>query len=636
MLAAVAHRGPDGQGVWIDERAGVALGHRRLAILDLSPAGAQPMTSGDDRFVISFNGEIYNYEELRRELMAIRPQVWRGHSDTEVLLEAISTWGLAAALPRLNGMFAISCWDTRERRLFLARDRVGEKPLFYGWHGNALLFGSELKAIRAFIGTPPPIDRLALARFVQYSYVPAPLSIYEGFRKLHPASWIAFDMKTPAGSIPKEQVYWDLSSLVASAGTSAKGTAGSTAVESVLADAIAKQMVADVPVGAFLSGGIDSTAVVALMQKQSSRPVKTFTIGFDVREFDEAPHANAVAKFLGTDHTSLYVTEADVLELMPLLPDIYDEPLADSSQVPTYLVSKLARNSVKVSLSGDGGDELFCGYNHYFDLGLVSRYSDKIPRRLQLPAHKLLTSLDHVLRPLGSRTARRFMKAAYALSARSRTDRYSMLSMHWLDEPDVILGVSVHDSLHALPPWLEELSDLQLMSAADVGCYLPDSILAKVDRAAMSFGLETRIPLLDYRLVELAFEMAVTKKIIHGVRKMPLRQIAYRHVPRDIVDRPKQGFAIPLGQWLRTNLRDWAESLLNERVLREQGFLDPELVRRRWKEHLRGLQDWHRSLWNVLVFQAWFAATHEHGMPQRHDLPLLTSARPEPSSLSKL
>jgi asparagine synthase (glutamine-hydrolysing) len=618
MADALAHRGPDDRGVWVDASAGVALAHRRLSILDLSPQGHQPMASADGRYTVSFNGEIYNFAEVRSELeRAGGAPPWRGHSDTEIMLAAISHWGLEAALVRLTGMFAAAVWDAGERVLHLVRDRMGEKPLYYGTSGGALLFGSELKALRAHPAFAGEIDRESVARFMRFSYVPSPRSIFRGIHKLPAGCLVSF--RAP-GEAPAPRAYWTLRGAIerglaqpfAGSETEAAGE-----LERLLRDVVAHQMVADVPLGAFLSGGIDSSTIVALMQAQSPRPVMTFTIGFHEDAFNEATYARAVAAHLGTDHTELYVTPAETLAVVPDLPRLYDEPFADSSQIPTYLVSKLARRRVTVSLSGDGGDELFGGYNRYFWGAGIWRHVGGLPRPLRGALARALTApsaaawdrLFEAVGPLLPARARRpdpgdkLHKLARALYVSDPDELYRALVSFW-HEPSLAgdgrLDVDLPlDRLAGVP---------ERMMACDAATYLPDDILAKVDRAAMAVGLESRIPLLDHRVVELAWRLPSALKIRDGSGKWLLRRVLDRYVPRALVDRRKMGFSLPLDAWLRGPLRDWAEALLDEARLAREGYLDPAPIRAKWREHLAGHRNWQHPLWVALMFQAWLEA----------------------------
>lgn len=617
MADSIRLRGPDSDGYWADPSAGIGLAHRRLAIVDLTAAGHQPMLSASGRYVIVLNGEIYNHGQIRQALQqdGLAP-VWRGHSDTETLLAAIDVWGLPATLQRCIGMFAIALWCRQTRSLMLARDRLGEKPLYYGWQGSGqqavFLFGSELKALRAHPACARQIDRSALAYFMQFNRVGGTQSIYQGLHKLQPGCWMSVSQAAPT---PVVHCYWSVAE-VARQGLASPfvGSAEDAiaALDTLLSDAVGQQMMADVPLGAFLSGGIDSSLIVALMQKQSSRPVKTFSIGFNEAQFNEAQHAKAVAKHLGTDHTELYVTADQAMAVIPRLPSLYCEPFADSSQIPTFLVSQLARQHVTVSLSGDAGDELFCGYRRYQFTARVWQALGKLPLPLRRLAARLLTtpSAEAWNRLLSVFTRRRagdqLHKAAAVLASRSVDDLYRNIVVHWSRPGDLVLGAAGPDGLvPGQASAVQGLGEIDQMMLIDLLSYLPDDILVKVDRAAMGVSLETRVPFLDHRVVEFAASLPLALKRRDGEAKWPLRQLLYRHVPKALVDRPKMGFGVPVGDWLRGPLRDWAEPLLSDTLLRQQGFLHAAPIRRKWAEHLSGHRDWQAYLWDVLMFQAW-------------------------------
>jgi asparagine synthase (glutamine-hydrolysing) len=631
MAQAVRHRGPDDAGAWADAQAGVALGHVRLAIQDLSPAGHQPMVSASGRFVIAFNGEIYNHLDLRAELeTAGAAPAWRGHSDTETLLAGIAHWGVVATLRRCVGMFAIALWDTHARSLTLARDRFGEKPLYYGWAGKgdnrALVFGSELKALRAYPGFDAPVCREALAHYLRLMYVPAPLSIHQGIYKLGPGCVLTINGAPPAQGpssplIPGGEYgtlsmgrWWSLAQAVKDgAHHPLPEEEALPALEAQLREAVRIQSLADVPLGAFLSGGVDSATIVALMQAQASRPVQTFTIGFEEAGFDESPHARAVAQHLGTDHHALFVSAAQTREVIPQLPQMYDEPFADSSQIPTHLVCRAAREHVTVALSGDAGDELFGGYNRYLWGPRLWRRIGALPYALRQLAARGLQALppawwDSVLGKAGVvRPGEKLHKLGRAMrGARTLDDLYENLVSEWPRNHTLALqtaGNLTHRALH----WPERGAETPgaAMMYRDALTYLPDDILCKVDRAAMAVSLETRVPFLDHRVAELAWRLPMHMKIRDNVGKWALRQVLYRHVPQVLIERPKAGFAIPVGQWLRGPLRAWAEALLDEDRLRREAYLDPKPVRAAWRQHLSGRYDWTPRLWSVLMFQAW-------------------------------
>ncbi|HTO80396.1 MAG TPA: asparagine synthase (glutamine-hydrolyzing) [Methylocystis sp.] len=626
MTSALYRRGPDAGATFVDAEPGVALGHRRLAILDLSERGAQPMRSACGRYVIVFNGEIYNHLELRRELETRRPVAWRGTSDTETLLECFVELGVSETLRKSVGMFALALWDRRDRRLTLARDRFGEKPLYYGFIGRgdetAFVFGSELKALRAHPAFDNPIDSVAVNLFLQYCYVPTPRSIYENVFKLEPGTILSLGPQDVAARERRVERYWDYQAVIL-AGLSAPILDEREALdrlESTLSDAVALQLVADVPVGAFLSGGIDSSTIVALMQARSSRPTKTFTIGFDEAGFDEAPHAREVARHLKTDHHEIRVTPEETRAIVPRLPETYDEPFADSSQIPTSIVCAIARRSVTVALSGDAGDELLGGYNRYVLGPSLWRRLAPIPAPLRAAMGAAIGRLpssawDAALRlpGLGGKLAS-FKDKAYKLAPslgdmRCADDMYHALATEWRWQDAPTLGESSAPRRSETPRLDPRIhTSVERMMAFDALTYLPDDILTKVDRAAMSVSLETRVPLLDHRVAELAWRLPQSMKIRDGAGKWALRQILYRHVPRELVERPKAGFAIPIGAWLRGPLRGWADELLSESSLRAGGHLKVETVRRLWLEHRSGRRDWTMRLWNLLMFQAWLAA----------------------------
>ena len=652
MLAIVAgmaqtlhHRGPDDSGVWCDPASGMALGHKRLSIVDLSPAGHQPISSRCGRFVMAYNGEVYNHDELRRELAA-KGHAFRGHSDTEVLVEGIAEWGIDATIRRCVGMFAIAVWDAREQTLTLVRDRLGKKPLYYGQFGSVLLFGSELKALRshpAFVGE---IDRDVLASYLRWGYVRHPESVYRGVRMLPPGTMLTIhrDDARPAEPVP----YWSVI-LAAMSGMRCvrlreppSFEQAADRLEAILTEAVACRMMADVPLGAFLSGGIDSSLVVALMQKLSTRPVKTFTIGFEEPAYNEAPYAAQVASHLKTDHTELTVTSAQARDVIPLLPTMFDEPFADSSQIPTFLVCQLARQHVTVALSGDGGDEVFCGYRRYFEafegfdgrpvgdgrfragLGRVIDAVRRLPPVAAAPIRALIRGLSKL--PFG-RAARRFEQLANVLSDTSPVDRYLRNLSHWSPDSAVVIGAgTIQGDIHN-EGFFSNLQ--QLFQCYDTQTYLPDDILTKVDRTSMAVSLEARTPLLDHRIVEYVWSLPHEFLVQGGAGKRILREVLSKYVPRPLFERPKVGFGVPIGAWLRGPLRDWAEELLDERRLRREGYLHPGPVRKKWAEHLSGRVDWQYLLWDVLMFQAWLSnPTDNHSQPNTPPLQKAEGRRP--------
>jgi asparagine synthase (glutamine-hydrolysing) len=621
MTAAIRHRGPDDAGCWSDTRIGLALGHRRLSIIDLSPEGHQPMASREGRYIISFNGEIYNFRELRAELEAYGAR-FRGQSDTEVMLAAIERGGIGRAVRQFTGMFAFALVDRLENRLHLVRDRLGEKPLYYGWSGDVLLFGSELKALRAHPAWRGEIDRGALALFLRHGYIPAPYSIYTGIRKVLPGTVLTFEIGTPR-SEPNEAAYWsaqDVTETGIATGWSGSDTELLEELDRVLRETVRREMIADVPLGAFLSGGVDSSLVVALMQAESTRPVRTFTIGFDEPEYNEAGHAKAVARHLGTDHTELYVRPAEALAVVPTLPTLYDEPFGDSSQIPTFLVSQLARRHVTVSLSGDGGDELFGGYDRYFLARRVWSLLRIVPRsgrralagaiRSVAPARwdRALSLAGLFQRPRAARrvTGDRLHKVAQILSLDTQEAMYLDFMSHWRAPAGMTLGgVEPPTALTDPKRWAEVDGLLARMMYLDLVMYLPDDILVKVDRASMGVSLESRAPFLDHRVVEFAWRIPPRLRVRDGRGKWPLRQLLQRYVPDALVNRPKMGFGVPIDHWLRGPLRDWAAALLDQSRLRREGYFDPQPIEQKWREHQNGSRNWHYLLWDVLMFQAW-------------------------------
>ena len=616
MAAQIQTRGPDDSGVWRDPDTGTTLGHRRLAIMDLSPLGHQPMASHNGRFQIVFNGEIYNHHELRAQLTGV---TWRSQSDTETLLAAIAAWGVPKTLQSLVGMFAFAVWDLERRVLTLARDRMGEKPLYWGQlPGGDTVFASELKALRAHPRWQGTVDRNALALLLRHNAIAAPYTIHTGIHKLRPGHWL----ELRADGSHTEAVYWDLPGVARqqrSNSTELSDAAATDRLEQLLSNAVRGQLMADVPLGAFLSGGVDSSVVVAMMQRHATQPVRTFAVGFDEEGFDEAQHARAVAKHLGTNHTELYVSASDALAVIPRLPSLYDEPFADSSQIPTFLICQMARQHVTVALSGDGGDELFAGYTRYQMTQRLWRSLARVPQPLRAAAAKAVLALPPalwdslLLAPLAllgrsvtlaGERAHKF--AETVLPAADCAAMYRSLVSHWHDPASVVLGSQE-------PPTL--LQDKRVMTAfdhpvdtmclADMLTYLPDDILTKVDRAAMGVSLETRVPLLDHRLVEFSWQLPLHQKLRNGTSKWLLREVLYRHVPRALIERPKQGFGVPLAAWLRGPLRDWAENLLSASRLAADGYFDVAQVRARWADHQSGRRNCHYLLWDILMFQAW-------------------------------
>lgn len=627
MSDSIISRGPDDFGVWADD-AVVGLAHRRLSILDLSPAGHQPMVCATGRYVIAFNGEIYNHLDLRDELAKIGADGapvarWRGHSDTETLLAGFAEWGIKATVERCIGMFAFAVWDRQERVLTLGRDRLGEKPLYYGWQGQGdkavFLFGSELKALKAHPAFAADINRDALCLLMRLKYIPAPHSIYRGIYKLRPGCLLTVSLNRRD---PLIESYWSLTE-VALAGVRSQLAVGPDEMvdelEVLLKSAVRQQMMADVPLGAFLSGGVDSSTVVALMQAQSSQPIKTFTIGFNEEGYNEAVYAKAVAHHLGTDHTEMYVTPRQALDVIPMLPSLYCEPFADSSQIPTFLVSQLARQQVTVSLSGDAGDELFAGYNRYLITQARWQGISRLPLSLRSRLASAICSVspDAWNNALGalekwapksfrhSGIGEKMHKGASVLGAKNINELYLGLVTHWEPDSLVIGGQEPATCLRGATLELSGMDSVQRMMALDAITYLPDDILVKVDRAAMGVSLEGRVPFLDHRVVDFAWRVPQSMKLRDGVGKWILRQVLYRHVPKELIERPKMGFGVPIDTWLRGPLKDWAEALLDEGRLRREGYFNPKPIRAKWIEHLSGKRNWQYLLWDVLMFQAW-------------------------------
>lgn len=642
MNDALFHRGPDDGGVWIEGSSGVGLGHRRLSILDLSPAGHQPMASQEGRFIIVFNGEIYNHLDIRSELeTAGTAPAWRGHADTETLLAAFEAWGIDATLTRCVGMFGLAVWDKSARTLTLARDRMGEKPLYYGWNNGAFIFASELKAFRACPSFDAAINRNAITLLLRHNYIPAPHSVYRGVFKLQPGAmltlsqgggdacpWNIDDPPFDAfqGGGISLRPYWSLHEVVRKGQTEQFSGSGSDAVavlEHLLLEAVQSQQISDVPLGAFLSGGVDSSTIVALMQSRSSLPVKTFTIGFNETGYNEAEYAKAVAKHLGTDHTELYVTSSEALSVIPKLPLLYDEPFSDSSQIPTFLVSQLAKQHVTVSLSGDAGDELFGGYSRYFLAQSIKSKMDRMPSALRQGVAggiRLLSAQrwNHLTKPLaplfGVRRRGAYLgDKAYRVAEMLTEDPENMyrgLVSHWKEPASVVIGATEpQTALTRRFQWDVMPEFMQRLMFVDAVSYLPDDILVKVDRAAMGVSLESRVPFLDHRVVEFAARLPLAIKTRNGEGKWPLRQVLYKYVPREMIERPKMGFGVPIDSWLRGPLREWSEELLDERRLKQEGFFNPSPIRQKLKEHISGERNNQYYLWDILMFQAWLEST---------------------------
>jgi asparagine synthase (glutamine-hydrolysing) len=620
MASSVEHRGPDDSGVWVDAEAGVAFGHRRLAVVDLGPGGAQPMMSSGGRWVMAYNGEIYNHLEVRRRLER-GGTVFRSTSDTEVLVAAVERWGIDRALDACEGMFAVALWDRRQRELHLLRDRFGEKPLYYGWVGRVFAFGSELKALSAVPGFGAELDRGAVTSYLRSNCIPAPRTIWRGIWKLLPGHVVTLQSPT-RGALPEQRCYWSAADAVERARQNQLTGPDSDMtdqLEEALSEAVAARMVADVPVGAFLSGGIDSSTIVALMQRHASVPVRTFTVGFADRSFDESSEAAAVAAHLGTEHTAVRIGDTEAVEVIPQLADIWDEPFADVSQIPTYLVSRVARHDVTVSLSGDGGDELFAGYNRHAWLDRVWGRAAVLPSGARRSVGSALGRVPPSAIE-GAASATRLLPARWqvrnpstkaaklgrVLSASNPQDAYRALTTHWDDAHSLVLGNDAEDAAddRSGSP-IPDGGITEEMLWSDLVGYLPDDILVKLDRGAMAVSLETRVPFLDRRILDLAWRLPLDAKLRAGQTKWVLRQVLERHVPAALVERPKMGFGLPIGSWLRGVLAPWAEHLLDERRLRGQGLLDPVPIRRAWELHRSGRRDLGYELWDVLVLQSW-------------------------------
>lgn len=615
MISAIAYRGPDDQRFWTDGSVGLGLAHARLSILDLSPTGRQPMVSQSSRYVLVFNGEIYNHHALRNELITLGVRKWIGHSDTETLLAAIEQWGLNAALKRATGMFAFVMWDKKEQKLFLVRDRMGEKPLYYGWVDDVFVFASELKAIKSLDIFNNPVDRSSLALFLRFNSIPAPYSIYKGIYKLEPGC--VLDISVESKEINQTR-YWSTESKFEKETKTSFCTSEKVSVdhlENLLLKTIDEQMHADVSVGAFLSGGVDSSTIVSLMQSISSNQISTFSIGFDSSEFNEAEYAKAVASHLGTSHFEAYVTDRDALNVIPMLPDIYDEPFSDSSQIPTYLVSKIAKEKVSVALSGDGADELFGGYNRYL---FANRFFNKFsylpnPCRVLLSKAILTLSEERWNMLLGGALGNKFANVGSKLhkganvftSDTIRTLHFDLASQ--IQSPcDWLINATEYTTLFDDGiDHFQKLNPIEQMMAYDLMVYLPTDILAKVDRASMAVSLETRTPFLDPAVIEFSATLPLDYKIRNGITKWILREVLSRYVPKRLIERPKVGFGVPLAEWLRGPLRDWAENLLDPRQLHVDGYFNATFIRKKWHEHLTGKRNWSHQLWSVLMFQAW-------------------------------
>jgi asparagine synthase (glutamine-hydrolysing) len=611
MIGTLTHRGPDNTSIWNDSNH-MHMGHARLSIIDLSKNGNQPIQSKSGRYVMVFNGEIYNYIELKKEINSLANIKWIGTSDSEVLIELINYFGIKEALIKTRGMFALSLWDLKNKELTLARDRLGEKPLYYGWQNDSFIFASEIKSLKKFPGFKKDIDKNALGLYLRYNSIPAPHSIFKNIYKLSPGSIISVrhDLKKN-----KEVFYWstlDEANIGKNNFFSGNYLSAVDTLDSKLLEAVNSQTYADVPLGAFLSGGIDSSTVAALMQKNSNNKINTFSIGFEYEKYNEAKHAKLVANYLGTNHHEMYLTSKDALNTIPLLPDIFDEPFADSSQIPTYLVSKIAKSKVKVCLSGDGGDELFGGYNRYL---IASKLWGKISR-IPKPAKSILANLIKFVKPqVWDIFSNLFYKNKYENFGFKMHKGADSLCSDNIDELYLNLTSTIKNPSEWMINSVEQkkteynfdtkISDIERMMIKDLVGYLPTDILTKIDRATMAASLEARTPFLDKKIVQFALSLPLKYKIKEGVGKSILRDVLYKYVPRNIVERPKMGFGIPLAEWMRTDLKDWCENLLNEKKLNEEGFFDSKIILDKWNKHLSGKEDCHHQLWNILVFQAW-------------------------------
>ncbi|WP_440677281.1 asparagine synthase (glutamine-hydrolyzing) [Candidatus Pelagibacter sp. HIMB1587] len=629
MTSAIYHRGPDDINFWKDENSGIAFGHQRLSILDLSVAGSQPMKSNSGRFIITYNGEIYNHIEIRKELKKINSNItWNSNSDTETLLEASEFWGVEKTLEKIAGMFAFSIWDKKNRTLYLARDRIGEKPLYFGWQGNGInksfIFGSELKALKNHPEFSKQINRRAIALQLQHNYIPDPYSIYKDIYKLLPGHYLKLtENDLIKNRLPNPKIYWS-SIKKAIDGSNNKLKSSEDKIKSDLENklklSVKQKMISDVPLGAFLSGGIDSTTIVALMQSQSNRPVKTFTIGFKEDDFNEAKYAKKIAKHLGTDHTELYFSSDTAIEVIPKIPIIYDEPFSDNSQIPSFILSQFAKKNVKVALSGDGGDELFCGYNRYISTYNLSKYLDYIPlslkKALAFTAKKLPKDTDKLIKLIpgvnkNTNFRRKILKSANALEANNISELYYLLFSQWQNLNEVLINNDEPENFFSKSKIeLSKLNDFEKMMLIDQTTYLPNNILVKIDRASMSSSLETRVPFLDHELIEYVWKIPQELKFKNSEGKWILKQILNKYVPKNLTNRPKKGFGIPLDTWLRGPLKDWAENLLDEKRLLQEGYFNPKLIRNKWREHLTNKNNWEYDLWNILMFQAWLDANN--------------------------
>tara|TARA_Y100000589_G_C27184269_1_gene642052 strand:+ start:1418 stop:3370 length:1953 start_codon:yes stop_codon:yes gene_type:complete len=623
MSNKLLHRGPDDSGVWLDSEVGIALAHRRLSIVDLSNAGKQPMISNCSRYCIVFNGEIYNHLSLRKELP--NSINWKGYSDTETLVNAISLWGIQKTLKKLVGMFAFAIWDRNLKRLILARDRIGEKPLYYGLNGRNLLFASELKAIIAFPNFHSEINRESLSKYIKFGFIPSPYSIYKGIYKLRPGNYIEFSMKDiELRSIPQPSIYWSLESSILSKNNSSYLYSKYDTIEyleSLLTNSIKGQLLGDVSIGTFLSGGIDSSIIVSILQSQINKPINTFTIGFDEKHFDESEKASKVASFIGTNHKKLFLSSKKALEIIPNLSTIYDEPFSDVSQIPTIFMSQFCSTEVKICLSGDGGDELFCGYNrhivgpkiwnilNYIPISIRKLIADFILYFPPTTWDKFYYSCEKFLPDFLRINAPglKLQKLTNLINAKTLQEVYLNLLYAWQNSENIVLNSSsIEDKYSNHPYEIFQDSYHQMMFMDFIG-YLPNDILVKVDRAAMSSSLETRLPFLDHRVVEFAWKIPINMKLRDNQSKWILRQLLKKYLPDKLTKGPKKGFAVPIAEWLRGPLKNWADVLLDKNFIDSQGYLQADPIIKKWNEHLSGKRDWSKQLWTVLIFQSWLS-----------------------------
>jgi asparagine synthase (glutamine-hydrolysing) len=621
MGSAIKKRGPDDYGIWFDKNSGIGFSHRRLSILDLSPLGHQPMLSSDGRYRIIFNGEIYNHLELRDYIKISFPNTeWKSNSDTETILMLIVKIGLVETIKKLNGMFSIAVWDSIENTLYLTRDRIGEKPLYYGWQNNSFLFASELKSFYHHPDFSKNIDKDALKLFFKHNYIPYPYSIYANINKLKPGTILKLDTRTFDSSII---VYWDFINVIKSKKSlqniNLDFNTNIIELEKLLINSIKNQMISDVPLGAFLSGGVDSSLIVSIMQSISANPIKTFTIGFNEQQYDEAIYAKKVSNHLKTDHTEIYLSSKDAISVINDLPKIYDEPFSDSSQIPTFLVSKLAKTQVTVALSGDAGDELFAGYNRYiiannvwpkikivpfFIRKLISKFILLFPTTFYDNIYQLSNKFICNKTKLFTNVGDKIYKISYLILSKSFENLYDNLISHWNEYEPIVKGN--YNNLNKEMTSYEFLNDIEKMMAADTISYLPDDILVKVDRAAMANSLETRVPFLDYRIIEFAWQIPIFQKLNSNKSKLILREILYKYVPKELIERPKMGFGVPIAEWLRGPLKNWAEEILSEEKIINDDLLDYKIIKKKWDEHQSGKHNWQYHLWDVLMFQSWY------------------------------